>query len=213
MIGDSFVARGFIQNWLHAINSTLEFIGTKTTQNYGYRTEGVSGSRLYYFTDPTTSPFYFDGALDFGAYLSNNNIDTPDYVVINSAINHTAYNNATHGTYFSNLVDLVNMIRSYSTTIKIYVTYGANYAVDPGSTYGYPNNRYNEVRTCCNSVYDVENITVVPVDSALIDEFDYNAENIDYLGSSVKVLSDCVHPSEGVGFRKIANMIYNYLGI
>ena len=41
----------------------------------------------------------------------------------------------------------------------------------------------------------------------------YNAENIDYLGSSVKVLSDCVHPSEGVGFRKIANMIYNYLGI
>jgi hypothetical protein len=54
---------------------------------------------------------------------------------------------------------------------------------------------------------------VIPVDSALIDELDYNRHDIDYLGSSVNVLSDCVHPSENVGFRKIANMIYNYLGV
>lgn len=213
MIGDSFVARGYIQNWLHSLESTLQFIGTKTTQYYDYKSEGVSGSRLYYFTDPNTSPFYFNGALDFAQYLSTNNLDEPDYVVINSAINHTAYNNATYGTYLSNLLALVNMVKAYNPSIKIYVTYGANYAIEPGSTYNYPNLRYIEVRKCCNSVYDVDGVTIIPVDSALIDELDYNQQDIDYLGKNVSVLSDCVHPSETVGFRKIANMIYNYLGV
>ena len=213
MIGDSFVARGYIQNWLHSLESTLQFIGTTTTQHYGYKSEGVSGSRLYYFTDPNTSPFYFNGALDFAQYLSTNNLDEPDYVVINSAINHTAYNNTTYGTYLSNLLALVNMVKAYNPSIKIYVTYGANYAIEPGSTYNYPKLRYIEVRKCCNSVYDVDGITVIPVDSALIDDLDYNSHDIDYLGSSISVLSDCVHPSENVGFRKIANMIYNYLGV
>lgn len=213
MIGDSFVARGFIQNWLHSLNDTIQFIGTKTTQNYEYKSEGVSGSRLYYFTNPETSPFYFNGALNFGSYLTNNNLEAPDYVVINSAINHSTYSNDEYGTYLSNLLALANMIKAYSTSIKVYVTYGANYAVNPASIYGYPNNRYNEVRKCCNSVYDVDGVTVIPIDPALIDELDYNKTTIDYLGSSVEVLSDCVHPSENVGFRKIANMIYNYLGI
>ena len=212
MIGDSFIARGYVQNWLHSLVPTLEFIGTKTTQYYEYRTEGVSGSRLYYFTDPDTSPFYFDGVLDFSKYLINNNLSAPDYVVINSAINHTYYNHATYGTYLSNLLELVNMVKSYDSTIKIYVTYGANYAVNLPSVYGYPNLRFEEVRKCCNSVYDVDGITVIPIDSALIDELDYNETDIDYLGKTVTVLSDCVHPSENVGFRKIANMIYNYLG-
>lgn len=213
MIGDSFVARGYIQNWLHSLEETIQFIGTKTTQNYNYKSEGVSGSRLYYFTDPETSPFYFNGELNFASYLSNNNLDTPDYVVINSAINHTAYNNSTYGTYLSNVTALVDMIKAYDNTIKIYVTYGANYAIEPACVYGYPSIRYEEVRKCCNSVYDIDGVTVIPIDSALIDELDYNTTDIDYLGKTVKVLSDCVHPSENVGFRKIANMIYNYLGI
>ena len=213
MIGDSFVARGFIQNWLHSINDSLQFIGTKDTQNYGYKCEGVSGSRLYYFTDPETSPFYYNGELNFSAYLSNNNLSAPDYVIINSAINHTSYNNATYGSYLSNVLALVNMIKSYSDTIKIYVTYGANYAITKGSIYGYPSLRFTEVRKCCNSVYDIDGITVIPVDYALIDDLDYNTTIVTYFGNDVTVLSDCVHPNENTGFRKIANMIYNYLGV
>ena len=134
-------------------------------------------------------------------------------MIINSAINHSTFVNATYGTYLENLNALVSMIRAYSASIKIYVTFGANYAIEPGSVYGYPNQRYPEVRKCCNSIYAVDNITIIPIDSALIDELDYNHENIDYLGSNVSVLSDCVHPSESIGFCKIANMIYNYLGV
>lgn len=213
MLGDSFVARGYIQNYLTELVPTLQFIGTRTTQNYGFATEGVSGSRLFYYTDPNTSPFYFDDALDFGAYLTENSLDAPDYVVINSAINHNSYNNSTYGSYFENLTELVEMIQAYSTDIKIYVTYGANYAMTPGSTYGYPYGRYREVRTCCNSIYGVDGITVIPVDTALIDELDYPTETVNYFGTDITVLSDCVHPTEAAGFKKIAHMIYNYLGI
>lgn len=213
MIGDSFVARGYIQNYISEKVPSVQFIGTKTTQNYNFKSEGVSGSRLYYFTDPETSPFYFDGGLNFSQYLSANNLAAPDYVVINSAINHYSYSNADYGTYLENIEQLVNMVRAYSTGIKIYVTFGANYAMKPGSEYGYPVMRYDVVRQCCNAVYDAENVVVIPVDYALIDELDYTFETVNYFGSAVDILSDCVHPAENTGFQKIANMIYNYLGI
>lgn len=212
MIGDSFVARGFIQNYLKEFEPSLTFIGTKTTQNYDFKSEGVSGSRLYYFTNPDTSPFYIDGALNFSRYLSDNNLEAPDYVVINSAINHNAFESE-YGTYLENLNTLINMIRAYSTTIKIYVTYGANYAMVPGSVYGYPNRRWEAVRTCCNSIYAADNIVVVPIDTILIDELDYVYANYDYFGDTLRILSDCVHPAENTGFKKIATMIYNYLGV
>lgn len=212
MIGDSFITRGYIQHFLAGYVPSIQFIGTKDTQNYNFKCEAVSGSRLYYFTDPETSPFYFNGALNFGSYLSANNLSAPDYVIINSAINHTRYNNADYGTYLSNVQALVGMIQDYSSSIKIYVTFGANYAVKPGSDYGYPAYRYEEVRKCCNSVYDVSGIMVIPVDQALIDELDYNWKTIQYFGTDHKILSDCVHPAENIGFKKIANMIYNYLG-
>lgn len=212
IIGDSFVARGYIQNWLHLFNNTLEFIGTKTTQNYGYKSEGVSGSRLYYFIDPSTSPFYFNGALDFSEYLSTNQLDAPDYIIINSAINHSQYYNSTWGTYLQNVKDLVNMIHAYNANIKVYVTFGANYATEPGSVYGYPSDRYIEVRKCCNSVYAVDGITVIPVDYCLVDELDYPYQTYSYFGQDIQLLSDCVHPNESTGFKKIAMMIYNFLG-
>ena len=213
MIGDSFVARGYIQHYISGKVPSVQFIGTKTTQNYNFKSEGVSGSRLYYFTDPETSPFYFSGGLNFSQYLSENNLAAPDYVVINSAINHYSYNNADYGTYLENIKQLVNMVRAYSTGIKIYVTFGANYAMKPGSEYGYPVMRYDVVRQCCNAVYDAENIVVIPVDYALIDELDYTSETVNYFGNNISILSDCVHPAENTGFQKIANMIYNYLGI
>lgn len=213
MIGDSFVRRGFIQNYLSQYNNTLQFIGTKKTLNYDFDCEGVSGSRLYYFTDTETSPFAYDGGLSLSSYLTSNNLPDPDYVIINSAINQTAYNDPDHGTYLSNLQALVNMVRSYSQSIKIYVTYGANYAMSPASDYGYPHDRYREVRQSCNSVYAVDNIVVIPIDSCLIDELDYTYKNYDYFGKTIQILEDCVHPTETTGFRKIAMMIYNYLGV
>lgn len=213
IIGDSFVARGYIQHFIQQAVPSVEFIGTKDTQNYGFKSEGVSGSRLYYFIDPETSPFYFDGSLNFSQYLSANGLSAPDYVVINSAINHGSYNNSEWGTYKENVVSLVNMIHTYNSNIKVYVTFGANYAITPGSDYGYTVLRYNNVRQCCNSVYDIDNITVIPVDYALIDELDYNWKTVDYFGTQLQILGDCVHPSENTGFRKIANTIYNYLGV
>lgn len=213
MIGDSFVARGYIQNYLKTFEPTLQFIGTRTTQNYNYKGEGVSGSRLYWFLDPETSPFIFNDELNFSNYLASNNLESPDYVIINSAINHSDYINTTYGTYQTQLTRIVNMIKSYSNDIKVYVTFGANYAMNVGSTYGYPISRFEEVRKCCNSTYAVENVTVIPVDYCLIDELDYNYTTLDYFGDSIKILSDCVHPKETTGFRKIAMMIYNYLGI
>ena len=213
MIGDSFVARGFIQHYLSQFEPTLQFIGTRDTLYYNYKSEGVSGSRLYYFTDPTTSPFYFNGALDFSAYLNVNNLPTPDYVVINSAINHTRYFDNEHGSYHTQLTELINMIRSFSTEIKIYITYGANYAMTIPSTYGYPNGRELEVLKCANSVYDTENTVIIPVNQCLVDELDYTKGTYNYYGQQIDMFADCVHPEETTGFKKISEMIYNYLGM
>lgn len=213
MIGDSFVARGYIQHYLKEFEPTLQFIGTKTTQHYDFKSEGVSGSRLYYFTDPETSPFYYNNALDLSAYLHDNSLPAPDYVIINSAINHGSYNDATYGTYHANLMALIDMIRDYSANIKIYVTYGANFAMTIPSTYGYPVRRMEEVLKCINSVYDTENVTIIPVNTALIDTLDYPVTTYNYYGSNITMYPDCVHPTEEAGFKKIAEMCYNYLGI
>ena len=213
MIGDSFVARGYIQHYLSQFEPTLQFVGTRNTIYYNYKSEGVSGSRLYYFTDPETSPFYFNGALDFSAYLNVNNIPTPDYVVINSAINHSRYSDSEHGSYHEQLTELINMIRSFSESIKIYVTYGANYAMTIPSTYGYPNGRDLEVLKCTNSVYDTENTVIIPVNQCLIDDIDYVKDSYNYYGKQIDMYNDCVHPEETTGFRKISEMIYNYLGM
>lgn len=213
MIGDSFIARGFIQHYLSQFEPTLQFIGTHDTLYYSYKSEGVSGSRLYYFTDPSTSPFYFNGALDFSAYLNVNNLPTPDYIIINSAINHTRYYDSEHGSYLSQLNQLINMIRSFSTSIKIYVTYGANYAMTIPSTYGYPNGRELEVLKCTNSVYDTENTIIIPVNQCLVDELDYTKGTYNYYGHQIDMFDDCVHPEETTGFKKISEMIYNYLGM
>ena len=212
-IGDSFLARGDLLNWLHEFEPTLQFIGTKLTATYSYRCEAVSGSRLYYFTNPDTSPFYFNGSLNFSQYLSANNLTAPDYVIINSGINHVTYKNSEYGSFLQNLKALVNMIHSYNANIKIYVTFCANYAITPPSSYGYPSLRYQEVRKCGNSVYDVSGITIVPFDTALIDELDYPTINTQYFNKTVPILSDCVHPSVETGFRKLAEMMYNYLGV
>lgn len=213
MIGDSFIARGYIQNYLKQFEPTLEFIGTKDTQYYGFKSEGVSGSRLYYFTDPETSPFYFNGTLDLSAYLNVNNIPAPDYIVINSAINHSHYYDSTYGSYLEQLNQLITMIRNYSTDIKIYVTHGANYAMTIPSTYGYPNLRELEVLKCINSVYDTENTVIIPVNQCLIDELDYTKTTYNYYGNTIDMYPDCVHPTETTGFKKISEMIYNYLGM
>lgn len=218
MIGDSFVARGWIQNYLSEFEESLEFIGTHNTQYYGFKSEGVSGTRLYYFTEAATSPFAYEGGLSLAYYLTTNDLDVPDYVVINSAVNHTRFQTQDHGTYMENLLALVNMVKTYNTTyntnIKIYVTFGPNYAMGPSCTASYPStSRWNEIRKCCNSVYALEGVVVIPLDQVLIDEWDYPADDITYLENTIPVITDNVHPTEESGFYKLAEMIYNYLGV
>lgn len=217
MIGDSFVARGYIQNFLHSLDSTINFIGTKTTQYYNYDCEAVSGSRLYYFTDPETSPFaYPDQTLGLAKYLHDNELPVPDIVVINSAINQVSYYDDTHGSYLEQLTTLVNIFYNYSPAIKVYVTHGANYAVNNGSVYGEPYNRFVNVMRCINAIYDSSldtKIVRIPIFDCLDDTLDYTYTSVPYLNSTVSVLEDCVHPAENTGFKKIAEQIYNYLGI
>ena len=217
MIGDSFFARGYVQNFLHAFDATLNFIGSKITQYYNYQCEAVAGSRLYYFTDPETSPFaYPDGTLGLSRYLNQNNLPVPDIVVINSAINQTQYEDSEHGTYLEQLTTLVNLFKNYASRIKVYVTHGANYAVSKGSTYGEPYNRFNNVLRCINAIYDtsLDNKCVrIPIFTALDDELDYTGGSVTYFDGTANVLTDCVHPTEGTGFKKIAEQIYNYLGL
>lgn len=45
-------------------------------------TEAYSGKTITFFATDPTSPFYIGGKFDFGSYLTNNSIATPDVIVI-----------------------------------------------------------------------------------------------------------------------------------
>lgn len=213
MLGDSFIKRGWLQNYLKTKNNTLEFIGTQNTQYYNFKCEGYSGSQLYYFVNPDTSPFYFNGSLDFGQYLSSNGLAEPDYVIINSAINHGSFYNSQYGNYPVVLQQLVDLIHAYNPNIKVYVTIGANFNIKSPSSYSYPANRFRNVKMCQNSVYSITDAIIIPLDQVLIDELDYPENGYNYYGKTVQIATDCVHPTEAQGFYKMANQIYNYLGL
>jgi len=218
-IGDSYTARGWYQNQLKTRVSTIQFVGTKTTQHGNHLSEGYSGARAdqifgHYYIDladgqTKVSPFWnpSTNAVDFSYYCTHNSI-SPDYIVVMFGLNETNQNN-----YQNAVQAFIDSVRSYSLSIPIYVIepmVEASLASDVHSGFNQQNAQYNS-SLCWNAL---TNCIHVPARTMMVDEYDYESADIDYgYGVTMQGLEDAVHPSENVGFKKIGDLLYNWLGV
>lgn len=215
-IGDSFTARGWYQKQIKTHEPTVEFIGTRETNYNNYMSEGYSGASAnqifgHYYKDLSdgqtkVSPFWNPTTEkpDFSYYCTQNNM-APDYVIIMFGLNETNEIN-----YYNAVQDMVSQIKDYDPNIITYVVEPMVQADLPADVHTPTNQGYR----CGLYWYILEDCVKIPGRTILIDEYDYDTGTVVY-GYGVNAhdgVSDAVHPSETVGFKKIGDQIYNWLG-
>ena len=219
-IGDSFTARGWYQQQILTHDATVQFVGTRETNHGNLMSEGYSGAAAnqifgHYYIDLSdgqtkVSPFWNpnaegDNKVDFEYYCTENNID-PDIVIIMFGLNETNSVN-----YYNAVQDFVTKVKAYDPTIKTYV-------VEPMVQADLPANEHlpsNKGYECGLYWYILTDCIKIPGRTLLVDEYDYDTGTVVY-GYGLNAhdgLSDAIHPSETVGFKKIGDQIYNWLGV
>lgn len=218
-IGDSYTARGWYQDQIHDRVNSIQFVGTKTTLHNNYLSEGYSGTTAdqifgHYYVDladgvTKVSPFWNPNtdSVDFSYYCSTNSI-APDYVVVMFGLNETNQNN-----YQTAVQTFIDSVHSYNANLLVYVVepmVEASLASDVHSGFNQQNAQYNS-SLCWNAL---TNCIHVPARTMMVDEYDYESAELDYgYGVTMDGLEDAVHPSETVGFKKIGDLLYNWLGV
>ena len=213
-IGDSFTKRGWYQQQIKERENTVTFVGTQATNHNNLMCEGYSGARSDEVFGSTLqgnpSPFYNPDThgVDYSYYVRTQGI-AADMIVIMFGLNENNVNN-----YFTAIQNFVNSVYDYDPTIPVYVVQPCIESNDGSTTqesYYYDNAQYN----CGVAWIDFTNCVKIPMRNCMIDEFDYDKEQLDYGYNNEKIngTSDAVHPSEDVGFKKIGDQIYNWLGI
>ena len=205
VIGDSTTNGGVAVHKLmdDATGKRIEvsFIGTRGDAPYLH--EGRSGWTAYNYvnvqTDGTyTNAFYNPSTnkFDFAYYLSNNNIDDPDLVIINLGINDVF--NPTNdtdlstaiSTYLACIEDMIDSIQSAVSTAKIgiAITIPPNYSQDAfGKAYGcgqtrarYKVNNNELGRSIINTFTDrtSENVYIIPININLDTKYNMETEQM-----------------------------------
>ena len=220
-IGDSFTNRGWYQQRVLTYNSSVEFVGTRMTQNNNLLAEGYSGLRTSQVFGAATltpagsgeipNPFYDPNlnrcTLEY--YCRTTNI-IPDYVVIEFMLNE---NNSDD--YYNYIQDFIDSIKSYDQNIIVYVMQMKSDVSRLGSANGLSGERRGIQNQCLLNSFKFTDCVLIPCWFILTDEYDYNHTQVAYgVGNiNIDVLSDGVHPSESTGFAKLGDQLYNYLGV
>ena len=152
------------------------------------------------FWNPSTA------AIDFENYCTENNI-APDIVIIEFGLNED--NSAD---YYSAVQAFVSQVHKYDANIKIYVVQMFGEAEIGADNHNSARQRAAGAR-CVLEAEVLTNCTLIPAWYIIVDEYDYEAGTQDYgYDVTVPALADAIHPSEDVGFAKLGDLIYNYLG-
>lgn len=136
VIGDSTIAGGQIVTAMRdAYGSNMTLIGTKGTGIYQHC--GIGGWRAtdfyekpYRGTDQSdTNPFYNPSTehFDLSYYLTQNNLEIPTHIILQLGINDVTaslkpdYTMQNINSYVNSMQGIVNNIKSYNSSIEIYV--------------------------------------------------------------------------------------------
>ena len=208
-IGDSITRRGWYQKYI-ADASGAEFVGTQTSQHYDMKCEGYSGKDTAYvfgsngpFWNPSTSQ------LDFNYYVQQNNI-SPDIVTLLFGLNESE----NPPEYISAMQSMIDSIHEYNANLPVYVIvpFGEAYTAwhGTGDMY-YQRFKLMELLQC--ACYALTDCILIHAYYVMDDDTDYAKHTVEYgVGNlTFDVINDGVHPDEATGFKKLANIIYNYL--
>lgn len=242
IIGDSTTNSGFAVTKLNEnFNNDpmdITLLGTRGTAPNVH--EGRSGWKASDYTTlaslgGVTNAFWNPGtsAFDFGYYIAQNSIATPDYVVINLGINDTFnyFDDATLLSEAANIVarfnTMVASIKAYNATIKIgiAITIPPNYSQDAfGKDYGsaqtlsrYKRNNILWVNYLITTFKnrEAESLYLVPIHTNLDTRYNFtteqkqvNARNTATYTSSAS--GSGVHPAE-TGYWQVADIYWYWL--
>lgn len=212
MVGDSITNRGWLQRRLLEYEPSLIFLGTKQT-GVG---QGVTDYMCEATPGATAKQMIGSGSTinnNFASYVSNSlGGVAPDYVIIEFGLNET--NSGDYVTYVQGLID---GIKNYDPNIKVYVLMPFERCLtqNMGTIYTFTYAQYNTGKRIILDSASFTNCVLIPTYFILDDRYDYNHVTQAGYGYGVvmDVVQDFVHPSETVGFLKLADMIYNYLGV
>ena len=208
-VGDSITARGWYQHYIQEA-SGAEFVGTHTSIYYNVPCEGFSGMNAAYIFG-SNGPFWNPtaGKMDFEYYCTQNNI-SPDIVTCLLGLNESE----TPQQYFEYLQAFVDDVKAYNSSIAVYIIipFGEAYKAWYG-TGAMLYSRFKNIELMQCECYGLTDCTLIPAYYVIDDDTDYHTHSVSYgVGDlSFDVIDDGVHPDETTGFKKLANIIYNYL--
>lgn len=213
MIGDSITNRGWLQQYISE-RVSVDFVGTKQTGDgvgvKDYLCEGYPGKTSTWmigegspFWNPNTNKF------DFHYYCTLHSIE-PNIVTIEFGLNERIYGD----TFAENLQLMIDNIHAHNSNISVYVVMpfrmrkGAH-----NNTYSFPEEAYTYNVSCMLSCETLTDCTLIPTWFVLNDKYDYNVINANYGYGDItyETVNDPIHPSQAIGFKKLADMIYSYL--
>ena len=222
-IGDSFIANGSITSELVNLFKNdvmnIELLGTKGSGTNKH--EGRSGWSSYDYAatssfNNSTNAFLNNGSFDFNYYITQNSIDTPDWVFLQVGINDT-WRPMNGTTTVQNLQTIINSIKSFDNNIKVGIglicppylgEYGLNNSYDHLK-------RININETIINTFKDKEseNVFIVPINVNLdcIYNFNMTTTTINSRNTeTIKKCSDDTHPANS-GYYQISDSYYCFL--
>lgn len=212
MVGDSITNRGWIQRRLLEYVPSLTFLGTKQTGSG----QGVTDYMCEATPGATAKQMIGEGStinMNFTNYV-NNELGgvVPDYVTIEFGLNET--NSEDYITYIQ---ALINSIKAYNANIKIYVLMPFERCLtqNMGTGYNFTYAQYSTNKRIILDSASFSDCVLIPTYFIFDDRYDYTHITQTGYGYGVEIdmVPDFVHPSETVGFLKLADMIYHYLGV
>ena len=213
MIGDSITNRGWLQKYINERES-VNFVGTKQTgEGIGvkdYMCEGYPGKTSTWMVG-NESPFWNPNtnAFDFHYYCTLHNIE-PDIVTIEFGLNERIYGD----NFAENLQLMIDGIHAHNSDISVYIIMPFRMRKGAHSnTYSVTEEAYTYNVSCMLSCETLTDCVLIPTWFVLNDEYDYNIVNANYGYGDItyESVNDPIHPSELIGFKKLADMIYSYL--
>ena len=220
-LGDSFIASSAITNELYELFKddvmNIKLLGTKGGT---HKHEGRAGWSSYDYLatqsfNNSTNIFLNNGKFDFGYYLKQNSIDTPDWVFIQLGINDN-WRPMNNTTTVENIQTMINSIKSVSKNIKV----GVALVCPPYLGKNGVDGKYSQIarlkqnKKLINAFNkETEGIYIVPINSNLDAIYNFPmAETVVNSRSSEKIkeCTDTTHPTNG-GYPQIADSYYCFL--
>ena len=222
-IGDSFIANGVITSELLNLFSTdvmnVQLLGTKGSGTNKH--EGRAGWSSYDYVatssfNGSTNPFLNNGFFDFNYYITQNSIDTPDWVFLQVGIND-GWRNMNGTTIVENLQTMINSIKAYNSNIKIGISLQCPpYLGEYGNNNLYEHLRRNkDNESVINAFKDKEsdNVFIVPINVNLdcVYNFPMATTTINSRNSNtIQNCTDDTHPANS-GYYQISDSYYCFL--